>query len=110
VNRFTMQKTEYNLGRRSHYRKEYNDRIGFIASAIDTSASDCFVCKDRNIFMTGIRGQYGGHFGTTRPPEEAGGSGPREASGNRDTDIIVRQGLRRKDDQGKELRRNLFNE
>lgn len=55
VNRYTLQKTEYNLGRRSHYSAQYKQRVEFVASAINATASDCFECKQRDIFFTGIK-------------------------------------------------------
>lgn len=54
VSRFTMMNREYMWGKRNHFRKEYDDRIRYVASIIDPSASDCFICKPENIFSGGI--------------------------------------------------------
>lgn len=56
VNRFTLQAKEYNWGKRNHFRAEYATRISFIAGAIDPNNSDCFTCKERELFFTKISG------------------------------------------------------
>lgn len=52
INRYTMQGREYLWGKRNHFRSEYETRITFLASAIDVTASNCFICKDDSIYTT----------------------------------------------------------
>lgn len=54
VNRYTMMNREYLWGKRSHFRKEYETRITYLASVMDVSSSDCFICRENRIFMGGI--------------------------------------------------------
>lgn len=54
VTRFTMMNREYLWGKRNHFRKEYNDRVEYLSSVIDINSSDCFVCKNTDMFFAGI--------------------------------------------------------
>lgn len=57
VNRYTTMAREYLWGKRNHFRKEYDDRIIYLANdAIDVTASNCFVCREQTNqpFMSGI--------------------------------------------------------
>jgi hypothetical protein len=51
VNRFTLQDNQYLWGKRNHFRSEYSQRITYLASAIDITQTNCFVCKDQ-IYMS----------------------------------------------------------
>lgn len=46
VNRYTTMAREYLWGKRNHFRKEYESRIVYLASVIDVTASNCYVCRD----------------------------------------------------------------
>lgn len=54
VTRYTMMNREALYGKRNHFRKEYEDRIPYLASTIDVSSSDCYVCRDTKMFFQGI--------------------------------------------------------
>lgn len=54
VNRYTMMNREYLWGKRNHFRKEYEDRINYLAESIDLTASDCFICKNTEFIKAGI--------------------------------------------------------
>lgn len=54
VNRYTLQAKEYNWGKRNHYRAEYDQRVKYIAGAVDPNSSDCFMCKERELFFAKI--------------------------------------------------------
>lgn len=54
INRYTMMNREYLWGKRNHFRKEYDGRIEYLASVIDVSSSDCYICRENRIFMGGI--------------------------------------------------------
>jgi len=54
VNRYTMMNREYLWGKRNHFKKEYESRIAYLASEIDATSSDCFVCKETKMFLGGI--------------------------------------------------------
>lgn len=54
VTRYTMMNREYLWGKRNHFRKEYNDRVEYLSSVIDINSSDCFVCKNTDMFFSGI--------------------------------------------------------
>lgn len=54
VNRYTMMNREYLWGKRNHFRKEYEDRINYLAESINLTASDCFICKDVQFMKVGI--------------------------------------------------------
>jgi hypothetical protein len=45
INRFTTQNREYLWGKRNHFKAQYEERITFLAAAIDVSASNCYVCR-----------------------------------------------------------------
>lgn len=55
VNRYTLQAKEYNWGKRNHFRAEYDQRVKYIAGAVDPNSSDCFMCKERELFFEKIR-------------------------------------------------------
>ena len=40
---------------RNHFRSEYQQRITFIANAVDPNNSDCFECGQRSVFFDKIR-------------------------------------------------------
>lgn len=54
VNRYTMMSREHLLGRRSRFRKEYEARMLYLKSTLRIDTSDCFVCRQNNIRVTGI--------------------------------------------------------
>lgn len=56
VNRITMMAREYLWGKRNHFRAEYEARIKYLASdsVIDIYKTDCFICKNDEIFYSGI--------------------------------------------------------
>lgn len=54
VNRYTMMNREYLWGKRNHFRKEYDTRIGYLSSVMDVSSSDCYICRDSRIIRAGI--------------------------------------------------------
>lgn len=54
VNRYTMMNREYLWGKRNHFRKEYDARIMYLASNMDVTSSDCFICRDTHFFKAGI--------------------------------------------------------
>lgn len=54
INRYTMMNREALYGKRAHFNKEYETRIVYIASVIDVTSSDCFICRETQMFMTGI--------------------------------------------------------
>ncbi len=56
VNRYTLQAKEYNWGKRNHFRAEYDARVKFIAAEMNPNNSDCFMCKERELFFTKISG------------------------------------------------------
>jgi hypothetical protein len=45
VNRYTMQNREFLWGKRNHFRKEYQNRITYIATTADITSTDCYICK-----------------------------------------------------------------
>lgn len=54
INRYTMMNREYLWGKRNHFRKEYETRIQYLASTIDVSSSDCYICREDRMYMSGI--------------------------------------------------------
>lgn len=56
VNRYTTMAREYLWGKRNHFRKEYEDRINYLANSIDVTASNCYVCREQpnTPFFAGI--------------------------------------------------------
>lgn len=54
INRYTTMNREFLWGKRNSYKKEYTDRIAYLASVIDVGASDCYVCKESRMFYSGI--------------------------------------------------------
>lgn len=54
VNFYTMMKSEYLWGKRNHFRKQYEERIQYIASEIDPSLSDCMSCKAKGVWKSKI--------------------------------------------------------
>lgn len=55
INRYTMQNREYLWGKRNHFRKEYENRVLFVADTIDITASDCFECAPRGMWKGKIK-------------------------------------------------------
>jgi hypothetical protein len=56
INRFTMMSREYLWGKRNHFKAEYNNRIQYLGGEIDITANDCFVCRDRKMFVGNVYG------------------------------------------------------
>ena len=56
INRFTMMSREYIWGKRNHFKAEYNSRLAYLGEEIDITANDCFVCRDRKMFVGNIYG------------------------------------------------------
>lgn len=56
VNRITMMAREYLWGKRNHFRAEYDARIKYLGSdgVIDINKTDCFICKNDDLFYSGI--------------------------------------------------------
>lgn len=54
VNRYTLMNREYLWGKRNHFRKEYESRITYLASVMDVTSSDCFICRDMRLFKATI--------------------------------------------------------
>lgn len=54
VNRYTMMNREYLWGKRNHFRKEYDTRVIYLASVMDVTSSDCFICRDTHFVKAGI--------------------------------------------------------
>jgi hypothetical protein len=56
VNRYTTMAREYLWGKRNHFRKEYENRIIYLAAVIDVMASNCYVCREQvnQPFFSGI--------------------------------------------------------
>lgn len=54
VNRLTMLSNERLWGKRNHFKKEYNDRIKYLAENIDVTSSDCFLCRDDVMYLGNI--------------------------------------------------------
>lgn len=54
INRYTMMSREHLYGRRAHFQKEYEARIMYLKTTLKIDTSDCFICRSRNIRVTGI--------------------------------------------------------
>lgn len=56
VNRYTTMDRTYLWGKRNHFKKNYEDRITYLAATIDVTASNCYVCREtaNQPFVTGI--------------------------------------------------------
>lgn len=54
VDRFTMLSREHLWGKRTHFKKEYNDRVKYLSGAIDVTSSDCFLCRDDTMYLGNI--------------------------------------------------------
>lgn len=54
INRYTMLEKERLWGKRNHYVKEYNNRIDYLSSRLDTNSNDCLVCNDTRIGVSRI--------------------------------------------------------
>lgn len=52
INRYTMMDPQYLLGKRNHFRKEFQDRINWLISTdgFDLALDSCYVCKTENGF------------------------------------------------------------
>ena len=51
VNRFTMLSREHLWGKRSHFKKEYENRIRYLSENIDVTSSDCFLCRENTLYV-----------------------------------------------------------
>lgn len=56
INRFTLLNREYLWGKRNHFRKEYEARVSYLASEIDLSANDCYICRENRMFVGNVFG------------------------------------------------------
>jgi hypothetical protein len=56
VNRYTTMDRTYLWGKRNHFKKNYEDRITYLAAVIDVTASNCYVCREMSNqpFVAGI--------------------------------------------------------
>lgn len=54
ISRFTTMNREYLWGKRNHFRKEYKDRLDFLAEAIDAKNSDCFICNNSKMIIGNV--------------------------------------------------------
>jgi hypothetical protein len=56
VNRYTTMDRTYLWGKRNHFKKNYEDRITYLAAVIDITASNCYVCREASNqpFVAGI--------------------------------------------------------
>lgn len=54
INRYTMANSEYILGKRNHFRVEYNNRVQWLVQNADANLTGCFICNQRPIRKTGI--------------------------------------------------------
>lgn len=50
VNRFTMLSREHLWGKRSHFKSEYEKRIKWLAENVDVASSDCFFCRENEMY------------------------------------------------------------
>ena len=51
VNRFTLLSNERLWGKRNHFKKEYTERVKYLAEMIDVASSDCFICRENSMFL-----------------------------------------------------------
>lgn len=56
ITRFTLLNREYLWGKRNHFKKEYETRVAYLASEIDLSSSDCFICREGRMFVGNVFG------------------------------------------------------
>lgn len=56
INRFTLLNREYLWGKRNHFRKEYESRVAYLASEIDLSSNDCYICRENRMFVGNVFG------------------------------------------------------
>lgn len=54
VNRYTLLQGDELRNRRSHFKKEYNDRIKYLSDVIDIASSDCFICREDTMYLGNI--------------------------------------------------------
>lgn len=54
VNRYTLLSNTHLWGKRSHFKKEFEDRIAYLLDVIDVTSSDCFICRDDKIKVGNI--------------------------------------------------------
>lgn len=54
VDRYTLLANDRLWGKRSHFKKEYEGRIKYLSENIDVSSSDCFFCRDNEMYIDGI--------------------------------------------------------
>jgi len=48
ITRYTMSSREFLWGKRNHFKKEYNDRVTWLASIVDMDLIGCFGCSTNN--------------------------------------------------------------
>lgn len=53
INRYTLVKNEYLLGKRNHNRKEIADRLAWLSQSIPADVVDCYQCKASNKISVG---------------------------------------------------------
>lgn len=56
ITRFTTMSREHLYGKRNHFRKEYETRVSFLASEIDLTSSDCYICRENRMFVGNVFG------------------------------------------------------
>jgi hypothetical protein len=54
INRYTMMSKEYVWGKRNAFRKEWQERVEWIAANIDLASTDCFICRENQMIFAGI--------------------------------------------------------
>lgn len=45
INRYTTMDRDYLMGRASHFEKQFNERMKYLAQKVDLSDSNCYVCR-----------------------------------------------------------------
>ena len=54
INGYVMQNKEYLWGKRNNAVKEYQNRIQYLVRVIDISDSNCFVCRDEQLYKSSL--------------------------------------------------------
>lgn len=54
VNRYTLLNGDELRNRRAHFKKEYNDRVKYLAEIIDITSSECFICREDVMYLGNI--------------------------------------------------------
>lgn len=55
VARLLVSNREYLWGKRSHYKKQFEGRVLYIAANVQLDATDCFVCREDKMIKAGIQ-------------------------------------------------------